>query len=147
MGRYAIDMCIPIAYDVLPPRKIIIKLRYYGRLTWEGKARPELPEGSVLRYRRRQAGVRGGSSGSDTHVHGAVLILAKMAQRLLVGYSKAVTREISPRVEAVLWVAAIGGCSRAITCAWPFLYCETIREWSLAVLVRQIGVDVGPFEQ
>ena len=45
---------------------------------------------------------------------GAVLALAKMADRFLVGYSKAVMREISPRIYAVMWVVDVGGRSRVI---------------------------------
>ena len=39
-----------------------------------------------------RAGVRGGRSGRDKHIYRAVLVLAKMAYRLLVQYSKAVKK-------------------------------------------------------
>jgi len=43
--------------------------------------------------------------------------LRKSGERQLVEYSKAITRGMCPQAQAVLLATAVGGCSRAITCA------------------------------
>ena len=57
-----IDICIPIAHDILQQRRKKNKnqVGYYGRYTPELKVRRQLPQGSGLRCRRRSGVERGG---------------------------------------------------------------------------------------